>query len=219
MLNFYFSWTRYTTLLFLLTVIFIGASFFLPVEYSYENHLLENLEVVILFVGFLLSLINLCKEQIYECGLFYIGSAIIYLLMIGRELSWGRVFYPIGIDNHGEQIFIKVQQLWYGSIVYPIITLLIILAIALLSYFAYSCRTRGIRLNIPVECLALFVLMSVLSQCVFDRGLLHITTYYNQLLEENCEIIAYLSLVLCSYKIYFKKIYIRIKYFQIKLNF
>ena len=34
-------------------------------------------------------------------------------------------FYPIGIDKNGEQIFINIHQIWYGSIVYPIIAVLV----------------------------------------------------------------------------------------------
>lgn len=214
MLNFYFKWTKNTIGLLLLAVIFIVLAFILPIEYSYENHLLENLEVVILTLGLVLNIKMIFNTKLYDSIKFYIASAIIYLLMIGRELSWGRVFYPIGIDNNGEQIFVKVQELWYGAVVYPIVGILIIVALILLGYFGYQCRKKGIRVDIPLETVVLFFIMSILSQCVFDRGLIHILANYNQLLEENCEILAYISLVICSYKISFRKVYIRIKYFS-----
>lgn len=214
MINFYFNFTRNTVILLLLTIFLIALAFVLPIEYSYENHLLENLEVVILFIGFIFNIKMIFKTELYDSIKFYVASSVVYLLMIGRELSWGRVFYPVGLDNHGEQIFVKVQELWYGPVVYPIVGFLIILALLLLGYFAYQCKTKGIRINVPLEAFGLFVIMGILSQCVFDRGLISTLGDYNQLLEENCEILAYISLLICSYKISFKKIYIRIKYFS-----
>ena len=67
-----------------------------------------------------------------------------------RELSWGRVFYPIGIGNSGEEIFIKVQELWYFDILYPLITILIVIALGLLLYFYYQSTIKGINWNIPL---------------------------------------------------------------------
>lgn len=111
MLNFEFRCTRSLFCLGILTIIFIALAFVLPIEYSYENHFLENLEIVILFCGIVVCVNKIRDFILYDSIKFYIASIIIYILMIGRELSWGRVFYPIGIDNNGEQIFIKVQDL------------------------------------------------------------------------------------------------------------
>lgn len=55
-----------------------------------------------------------------------------YIVMIARELSYGRVFYPIGIDKNGEQIFMNIHQIWYGPIVYPIIAVLVLIALFLM---------------------------------------------------------------------------------------
>ena len=44
MLNFEFRCTRSLFCLGILTIIFIALAFILPIEYSYENHFLENLE-------------------------------------------------------------------------------------------------------------------------------------------------------------------------------
>lgn len=42
MLNFEIRYTKALVILCILAVIFIGLSFVLPIEYSYENHFLEN---------------------------------------------------------------------------------------------------------------------------------------------------------------------------------
>ena len=215
MLNFEIRYTKALVILCILAVIFIGLSFVLPIEYSYENHFLENLEVVILFLGIVICIGKIRDFILYDSIKFYVASIIIYILMIGRELSWGRVFYPIGIDKNGEQIFVKVHELWYGSVVYPMVGILILIALILLVVYFYQSRRQGICWYIPLGEFLFFIVTSILGQCVFDRGLVQFGNY-NQLLEESCEIIAYISLVCCTYDISFKRRYIHIRYFSIR---
>lgn len=215
MLNFEIRYTKALVILCILAVIFIGLSFVLPIEYSYENHFLENLEVVILFLGIVICIEKIRDFILYDSIKFYVASIIIYILMIGRELSWGRVFYPIGMDKNGEQIFVKVHELWYGLVVYPIVGILILIALILLVVYFYQSRRQGICWYIPLGEFLFFIVTSILSQCVFDRSLVQFGNY-NQLLEESCEIIAYIALVCCTYDISFKRRYIHIRYFSIR---
>lgn len=215
MLNFEIRYTKALVILCILAVIFIGLSFVLPIEYSYENHFLENLEVVILFLGIVICIGKIRDFILYDSIKFYVASIIIYILMIGRELSWGRVFYPIGIDKNGEQIFVKVHELWYGSVVYPMVGILILIVLILLGVYFYQSRRQGICWYIPLGEFLFFIVTSILGQCVFDRGLVQFGNY-NQLLEESCEIIAYIALICCTYDISFKRRYIHIRYFSIR---
>lgn len=215
MLNFEIRYTKALVILCILAVIFIGLSFVLPIEYSYENHFLENLEVVILFLGIVICIGKIRDFILYDSIKFYVASIIIYILMIGRELSWGRVFYPIGMDKNGEQIFVKVHELWYGSVVYPMVGILILIVLILLVVYFYQSRRQGICWYIPLGEFLFFIVTSILGQCVFDRGLVQFGNY-NQLLEESCEIIAYIALVCCTYDISFKRRYIHIRYFSIR---
>lgn len=215
MLNFEIRYTKALVILCILAVIFIGLSFVLPIEYSYENHFLENLEVVILFLGIVICIGKIRDFILYDSIKFYVASIIIYILMIGRELSWGRVFYPIGMDKNGEQIFVKVHELWYGSVVYPMVGILILIVLILLGVYFYQSRRQGICWYIPLGEFLFFIVTSILGQFVFDRGLVQFGDY-NQLLEESCEIIAYISLVFCTYDISFKRRYIHIRYFSIR---
>ena len=215
MLNFEIRYTKALVILCILAVIFIGLSFVLPIEYSYENHFLENLEVVILFLGIVICIGKIRDFILYDSIKFYVASIIIYILMIGRELSWGRVFYPIGMDKNGEQIFVKVHELWYGSVVYPMVGILILIVLILLGVYFYQSRRQGICWYIPLGEFLFFIVTSILGQCEFDRGLVQFGNY-NQLLEESCEIIAYIALVCCTYDISFKRRYIHIRYFSIR---
>lgn len=215
MLNFEIRYTKALVILCILAIIFIGLSFVLPIEYSYENHFLEDLEVVILFLGIVICIGKIRDFILYDSIKFYVASIIIYILMIGRELSWGRVFYPIGMDKNGEQIFVKVHELWYGSVVYPMVGILILIVLILLGVYFYQSRRQGICWYIPLGEFLFFIVTSILGQCVFDRGLVQFGNY-NQLLEESCEIIAYIALICCTYDISFKRRYIHIRYFSIR---
>ena len=215
MLNFEIRYTKALVILCILAIIFIGLSFVLPIEYSYENHFLENLEVVILFLGIVICIGKIRDFILYDSIKFYVASIIIYILMIGRELSWGRVFYPIGMDKNGEQIFVKVHELWYGSVVYPMVGILILIVLILLGVYFYQSRRQGICWYIPLGEFLFFIVTSILSQFVFDRGLVQFGNY-NQLLEESCEIIAYIALICYTYDISFKRRYIHIRYFSIR---
>lgn len=215
MLNFEIRYTKALVILCILAVIFIGLSFVLPIEYSYENHFLENLEVVILFLGIVICIGKIRDFILYDSIKFYVASIIIYIFMIGRELSWGRVFYPIGIDKNGEQIFVKVHELWYGSVVYPMVGILILIVLILLGVYFYQSRRQGICWYIPLGEFLFFIVTSILGQFVFDRGLVQFGNY-NQLLEESCEIIAYIALICYTYDISFKRRYIHIRYFSIR---
>ena len=215
MLNFEIRYTKALVILCILAIIFIGLSFVLPIEYSYENHFLENLEVVILFLGIVICIGKIRDFILYDSIKFYVASIIIYILMIGRELSWGRVFYPIGMDKNGEQIFVKVHEFWFGSVVYPMVGILILIVLILLGVYFYQSRRQGICWYIPLGEFLFFIVTSILGQCVFDRGLVQFGNY-NQLLEESCEIIAYIALICCTYDISFKRRYIHIRYFSIR---
>lgn len=215
MLNFEIRYTKALVILCILAVIFIGLSFVLPIEYSYENHFLENLEVVILFLGIVICIGKIRDFILYDSIKFYVASIIIYILMIGRELSWGRVFYPIGMDKNGEQIFVKVHELWYGSVVYPMVGILILIVLILLGVYFYQSRRQGICWYIPLGEFLFFIVTSILGQFAFDRGLVQFGNY-NQLLEESCEIIAYIALICYTYDISFKRRYIHIRYFSIR---
>lgn len=187
-----------------LMVLLLPQAFILPIECSYENHLLENLEVFVLGIGFINMLYRTVSLNKNKFNKFYLACGIFYIVMIARELSYGRVFYPIGIDKNGEQVFVNIHQLWYGSIVYPIITILVLLAIVLMVKIYKYIQKERIICSIPKYSIRLFIIMLILSQVVFEKNLIVFLADYGQLLEECTEILAYCSLVCFTYDISFK---------------
>ncbi|WP_278849830.1 hypothetical protein [Megamonas funiformis] len=188
-----------------LMILLLPQAFVLPVEYSYENHLLENLEVFVLGIGFINMLYRTVSLNKNKFNKFYLACGIFYIIMIARELSYGRVFYPIGIDKNGEQIFMNIHQIWYGPIVYPIIAVLVLIALFLMIQTYKYIKKEQIICSIPRYSIRLFIIMMILSQIVFEKNLIKFLADYGQLLEECTEILAYCSLVCFTYDISFKK--------------
>lgn len=188
-----------------LMIFLLPQAFILPIEYSYENHLLENTEVCILGIGLITMFYKIMKINIKKVENFYLACGIFYMVMIARELSFGRVFYPIGIDKNGEQVFVNIHQLWYSSIVYPIVTILVLLAIVLMVKTYKYIQKERIICSIPKYSIRLFIIMLILSQVVFEKNLIVFLADYGQLLEECTEILAYCSLVCFTYDTSFKK--------------
>ena len=89
------------------------------------------------------------------------------------------------------------------------------LVLILLGVYFYQSRRQGICWYIPLGEFLFFIVTSILGQFVFDRGLVQFGNY-NQLLEESCEIIAYIALICYTYDISFKRRYIHIRYFSIR---
>lgn len=115
-------------------------------------------------------------------------------------------FEPIGRhDKNGEQIFMNIHQIWYGPIVYPIIAVLVLIALFLMIQTYKYIKKEQIICSIPRYSIRLFIIMMILSQIVFEKNLIKFLADYGQLLEECTEILAYCSLVCFTYDISFKK--------------
>lgn len=120
-----FDYLRVTTctqlLLIVIGVALIGG-IFLPASWGEENGPIEWTQVIILsFVCLTTILARIYGAGILTTRKLFLWSTPIWLIAIGRELSWGRVFH---VDSTGN--FIKLTDLWYGSYVHPFIFCMII---------------------------------------------------------------------------------------------
>ena len=189
-------------LIILISIMLFMISFHIPVEYSFENHAMENTEVVILFIGLVSVLYRRKHTYISQSKPFWMGCALLYAVMIMRELSWGRVFFPVGVSSSGESVFIKMNELWFAPIIYAVVAMMVCGALYCMAKSFKECRRRGLVWNVPIWHFAVFALMMIVSQCVFEKGLIFVSAY-GQLLEESAEIVAYLSLVCFTGHFYF----------------
>ena len=84
----------------------------LPGTWGYENGVIENLQMVFLFVGFIL-----CLKSKYNKKFFIFAGLLISIIML-REINCGRtLFFPIpGTVNQ----FYKWKDIPYGYLAHPL---------------------------------------------------------------------------------------------------
>lgn len=184
----YFTFRMYrsTKISFILVLASLSLFFFLSPATAYENGPLENLQVLELLVASAFACFLAAKAaSVRERNIWYSG-AVIALVCAGRELNWGRVFYPVADHNK----FLPLKALWYGPIVYPIvgfaiITVLIVLwRSRLLSFIAER--------KIPFWNLLLFVVLYFLASLAEHRPVYLFEQHLDgEILEELFECICY----------------------------
>ena len=76
-------------------------------------------------VGSIYNLILMQKALDLQIEYFHIWCAVFMMFMAFRELSWGRVFYPIDMEDNGP-VFIAMSDFPWRIEVHVIIALVII---------------------------------------------------------------------------------------------
>jgi hypothetical protein len=127
-------WRRAATFLFCLSLILLAACYplalALPSWWSHENQPIENAQVILIGIGFVTSLLFFRKES-NPGRWFGLAAAPVLLVLIGRELSWGAVFFdPTSIGDHGP--LFASRYLWYKPAVAPAVAALILSTIAII---------------------------------------------------------------------------------------
>lgn len=197
-------------IIFLILTLTLG--WLLPAEFSKENGIIENAQVVILGLGTFIALsalfqpdLPLLRRKLFAC------SAYIYLLAIGRELSWGRVFLT---DSMGK--IPSLKEVWFGPYLHPLIALI---TIAVLVYFFKT----GLHLELvkwlndyklPLVDIVLIVIAGLLASAS-ERDSFELLGSKHVLFEELFETLVYLSVVSFTYNVtHFEKKQRVMQYFR-----
>ncbi len=172
---------------------------YLPITWGWENNLLEWLQVLILSVGLVLNYkwYQDAKDARNISAPLFLASALpLWLLMIGRELSWGRVFYPIGFDPAEGPVFLSLAELPYGAIVNPLLaTIILIWLFAIIKYRLFKIPYELLKeRRFPTSELIITILALVIAG--IGEKQLHLPV-----MEEFDECIAYLGLILTAYRV------------------
>lgn len=109
-LDFKFHAITFLPLFFLLLT--YPAMKFLPVEYAYENSLLENIQLIVLLILF-----AVCAKARVDRN-FFNSLAFVVIILFLREINCGRtVFFPIeGMEN----AFYSWKDIKYGYLAEPL---------------------------------------------------------------------------------------------------
>lgn len=94
------------------TILIIPCVLFLPEKFGYENGLLENLQMLVLFVGLYLSFFSKTDKK------FFVFAGLVLTILMLREVNCGRtLFFPIeGYDN----AYYRWEDIKYGYLVHPL---------------------------------------------------------------------------------------------------
>ena len=188
LVNNYFDFRMYKSTLITLALVPVAIVlfFFLSPPVAYENGPLENLQVLQLVLGSLVSLMAARKATDRKARNIWYSGAVTFLIFAGRELNWGRVFYPTGDHN----MFISMKSLWYGPVVYPLLTVIIIATLYTLwrsQLFSYIKKTR-----IPFWDVALFVVLYLTANYAEHRPMIFFEQHFDgEILEELFECLCY----------------------------
>ena len=156
-------------------------SLYLPQTYGYENGLIENIQMVILIITFILCLKAKDNKK------FFIFTALIITILILREINCGRtLFFAIpGKENE----FYKWSEIKYGYLAHPLFGLYMLsVAIYFIKNKLYIPLWNYItKYAIPVYN-TLFLITGMLLGIYADK---HTN---NLVLEETSELLMYVSL-------------------------
>ena len=171
------------------TVILILAwplSFILPVSISFENALLENLQVIVLILGSIYNLSLVQRSRNRQIEDFHIWCAVLMIFMSFRELSWGRVFYPIDVEKTGP-VFVAMSDFTWKNEVHVIMAIIILFLLVFM--FKRLPIMRMLHSKIPFLIVFLMIVAAVFSY-VGDYGIV-VGKLHGQIVEEFGELAFY----------------------------
>ena len=169
---------------------------FLDAGWGREGGILENAQVVVLGAGFVAAMLAFQRTRPGKTALLALWAAPIWLILAGRELSWGRVLLPPPgmASGHG---LLAAGMLWVQPLVRPSVVLLV------LALLLYAWRHRVDRIvcaafarRTPWLCLAVALGGALGSTCAEGHMgcSLGLDAGHSVVFEELAELLAYLSL-------------------------
>ena len=180
--HFDFSIHNVTWIAILTAIAIIPCYMFLPEKFGYENGLLENIQMVVLFTGLWLCFGAKAEKK------FFIFAGLVLTILILREVNCGRtLFFPIpGAEN----AFYSWKEIKYGYLAHPIFGIYIASVVV---YFFKNKLFMNLwnimkSIKLPVWNIFLMFLGMIL-------GLYAEHAMENMVLEEITEMLFYVSLI------------------------
>ena len=171
----------------IILILALPLSFILPVSISFENNFLENLQVIILLTGSMYNLFLIRQSIDKQIEYFHIWCAVLMIFMAFRELSWGRVFYQIDMEENGP-VFIAMSDFVWKIEVHVII----VAAILFLIWFALKNLPLLRMVHCRVPLLVIFMMIVAITFAyIGDHGMV-IGKLQGQIIEELGELVFYI---------------------------
>lgn len=173
----------------------------LPAPWGWENGFFENVQVAVLLLG-CLNAVLVARSQGGHSGALAATAAPIWLLLAGRELSWGAALLPPVAYEAGQPVY-SSADFWFHPLIAPAVLLLLL-------WFVVSLFRRGLyrplwrALLQQRELQAVLVLGLVAGACSAGAEghfgwRLAFSAERAEIVEEAMELIAYFALVCAQY--------------------
>ena len=182
----------YLSVMFAATILSVPLAFVLPVELSFENGVIENAQVVVLILAALLVLIFSSSDAQMKWFQRFFAAGLVLIAL--RELSWGRVFFPIKMKPLGP-IFVAMTDYEYRIPVYIFLAVYIAMMIFILIRFV---PVKKILLSRQPLAAFAVIFMALLLNHVGEHSYF-IGKACGQVLEEVNELIFYLILPVVNF--------------------
>lgn len=164
------------------------AAFLFPPWVGWENGPLEMVQNIVLAAGAACCSVLFCKARgPYRHGL-WLAASVYFLILLGRELSWGRVFMLKTMTDHGP-VFVSMHSLPHYILIHGIIAVIILMTLlALIVLMPW----KEIFLHIPFPGPAFLILIAASAFAALgDKGLLT-GGPFDENLEEEMELLVYI---------------------------
>ncbi len=174
-----------------------------PVSWGWENGVLENLEVAV-GVGALGMGAWFWRRAPHPARVLGLCAMAIWMVAVGRELSWGAVFLePLGFDEKGPIFSSRVLS--YKPIVHPLVGLILAATVAVFLRFRLGrlCASLVRQGRFPWIDLAVVLAAGLGSQLA--EGHLVMPTHGDarlQVLEEALELLSYFGLGTAQWRVF-----------------
>ena len=163
---------------------------------SFENGVIENLQVILLLGASILSIRLMFRTSDRAARSFQQFCALLFALLAARELSWGRVFYPIDFDADTGAVFVSMSNYAWRTEAHVFIA---VISLAMLYLLIKCVPVRKMLKMPPPIAIIMIIAVGTALQYVGEHGIL-IGKFHGQTLEELSETIVYAMLpILCRY--------------------
>lgn len=178
------------------------ASLVLPAAWAREGGLLENLQVLVLCAGCILALLMYMRTRPARVAMLALWVAPVWLLLAGRELSWGRAWLP---DPATATDTLAAMAPWFPPLVRSgAAVLLAALALGAVYYRIDGPLRAAFARRVPWLVLMVLLAAAMGSTCAEGHMSCHLDSVLPsaQTFEELCELLAYVALCMAQHVVF-----------------
>ncbi|MCC2962901.1 hypothetical protein LK540_20925 [Massilia sp. IC2-278] len=176
-------------------------SLVIPLAWSWENGIIENAQVVVLLAGLVLAGRAWLRGPRDGAAMLGLCAVPVWFLLASRELSWGAVFLPpLGFGPEGPVFSSRVLP--YRPLVPAIAGLLVLASFVTGWRHGVHRYLKRVIVGGGFPWMCVLVVLGAALGSTFGEG--HVPAFardwvaHSQVLEELCELVGYVALVLAQ---------------------